>query len=69
VIAAAVAFVNVMQALLLPPARTPPMSRPACAVGLFTCRRSPARTPVTVKHCSAVVFAATMAGLSVAVSL
>src|SRR4051812_49876332 len=63
---AAVSLRNVMQALLLPPARTPPMSRPAWAVGFMTWMRSPARMPVTVKHCSAVVLAATMVGLSVA---
>jgi hypothetical protein len=62
-------LVNVMQAVLFADTRTPPMSRPACAVGLFTCSRSPTRAPVTVKHCSTAVFAATDAGESVAVSL
>src|SRR5258708_4635097 len=60
---------KVMPSKLLLTTRQPPISRPACAVGLLTCTSEPAGKPVTVNCCSTAVLAATAAGVSAGESL
>jgi hypothetical protein len=65
-IGAAVALMNVICKVFAALTLAPTTPSPAVAVGLLQASTtSPEATPVTVHACSAVVFAATLAGLNV----